>query len=48
MPVKTFYKYNLLRTSFVLRFAKALVALSCSGGVFYACNYLKLLINLKI
>ena len=32
MPVKVQYKLTI--TMFILRFAKALVPLSCSGGVF--------------
>lgn len=40
MPVKTFYKYNSLRTLFALRFTKALVALSYSGGLFFSWEYL--------
>ncbi|MDE9408503.1 hypothetical protein P0936_07595, partial [Acinetobacter nosocomialis] len=32
IPVKIQYKLTI--TSFILRFAKALIALSCSGGVF--------------
>lgn len=32
--------FNKLGTLFALRFAKALVALSCSGGLFFSCEYL--------